>query len=264
MPAWGVKDGQHVPLAPGDWLTDMQEVETAPGAGLVLRVPEGSLIRLGEKTRMGVQRFEVDTAMGTTRVKAQLKLYEGFFRFATSAVAKAVGVRDVEVSLRTATVGVRGTDFWSMSDAAHDAVCLFEGNVKVQTQEQGEIGLERPTAFWARFFGKPLQPAGNATPEQLNTFLASTELKPGQGVAVPGGQWRVIALESNDSRKSLALAGQLRAEGYPAQMRRSRVTQRGFEVVIGQLASQRDAEALVARIAPIGVGISGRAAYGSA
>ncbi|RZI98694.1 MAG: hypothetical protein EOP39_26770, partial [Rubrivivax sp.] len=222
MPAWAVRDGQRQPLSPGDALDGAQEIETAAGAGVVLRMPEGSLIKLGQKTRLGVQSLDVASSEGTIAVKSELKLFEGFFRFATSAVAKAVGVREVQVALQTATVGIRGTDFWSMTDAAHDAVCLFEGNVGLQTREQGALTLDRPTAFWARFFDKPVQPVGNATPDQLNTFLGSTEMKPGQGVAVPGGEWRVLALATADSRAALRLAGELRALGFPAHSRRAR------------------------------------------
>ena len=263
MPAWTTRNGQRSPLQPGDTVSTAQEVETDAAAGLVLKMPEGSLLRLGEKTRLGVQRLEVNPADGRIGVRSELKLFDGFFRFATSAVAKALGQRQIEVSLRTATIGIRGTDFWSMTDAEHDAACLFEGKVDLATRDQGALSLDKPTAFWARFFDKPVAPVGNATPDQLNKFLASTELQPGKGVAVAGGQWRVVALSTPDSRAALQLAGRLRNAGYPAQLRSTGSTSRDrHDVVIGQLATRDDAEAVLQKISLVG-GVQGRTALGA-
>lgn len=256
MPAWAERGGQRSPIAPGDTVSTQQEVRTAAAAGLVLRLPEGSLVRLGEKTRLGVQRLEVNRQDGQVNLQSELKLFDGFFRFATSAVSKAVGRRQIDVAVRTATIGIRGTDFWTMTDDEHDAACLFQGRVDLATRDQGNLVLDAPTAFWARFFARPVQPVGNATPQQLNTFLTSTELTPGKGIAVVGGVWRVVALAARDSRAALRLAGRLRGEGYPAQL-----AQRGeeFQVRINDLASREDAQAVLDRIAGI-EGVNGRVA----
>ncbi len=89
MPAWIGRDGQRQPLSPGDTVSTAQEVETAAGAGLLLKLPEGSLVRLGEKTRLGVQRFEVNAADGRTAVQSELKLFDGFFRTMRSQLRQA-------------------------------------------------------------------------------------------------------------------------------------------------------------------------------
>jgi hypothetical protein len=257
MPAWTGADTAREPLAPGDVVSRAQSVHTDVGAGLVLRLPEGSLIRLGEKTQLGVQRLEVDGSTGVTAVRSRLQLLEGFFRFATSSVSKVVGTRDVEITLRTATVGIRGTDLWAMTDTVHDAACLFEGRVDVATATQGTLALDKPTAFWANFFDKAPQPVGVATPDELARFLASTELKPGRGVAIVGGAWRVLALTTDRSRDALELAGRLRAAGYPARLRG--IGSGRNEVVIEQLATQADAQAVLERIASVS-GVQGRVA----
>lgn len=254
MPAWSTEGGLRRPLAPGDTVSTAQEVQTDAGAALVLRLPEGSLIRLGEKTRLGVQRLEVGDADGRTAVRSEMTLFDGFFRFATSAVAKAVGQRQINVTLRTATIGIRGTDFWSMTDAVHDAACIFEGRIDLDTRDQGALVLDKPTAFWARFFQQPVQPVGNATPQQLVTFLGSTELSPGKGVALAGGRWQVLALGTRDSREALRVAGRLRAAGYPAQ---SLAVGGSHEVRIAGLATREDAQAVLARIAAV-EGVDGR------
>ncbi len=260
MPAWTTKNGKRVPLSPGDTVTTAQEVETAAAAGLVLRMPEGSLIRLGEKTRLGIQRLEVNPVDGYTAVRSELKLFDGFFRFATSAVAKAVGQREIDVNLRTATIGIRGTDFWSMTDAVHDAACLFEGKVDLATRDQGALTLDKPTAFWARFFDQPVKPVGNATPDELGKFLKSTEIEPGKGVAVAGGRWRVVAASAPDAASAAALAVRLQAQGYPAQVRAKTVGGKNVhEVRINGLATRADAGTVLEKIKAVD-GVSGRVA----
>ncbi len=260
MPAWVNRNGQRVALSPGDSVTTAEEVETAAAAGLVLRLPEGSIIRLGEKTRLGIQRLEVNPADGYTAVRSELKLFDGFFRFATSAVAKVVGQREIDVNLRTATIGIRGTDFWSMTDEKHDATCLFEGRVDLATRDQGALTLDKPTAFWARFFDKPVQPVGVATPEELAKFLKSTEIQPGKGVAVEGGRWRVVAAAPSSDKAAAALAARLRAEGYPATLRTKTVAGKTVhEVRINGLATRADAEVVLEKIKPQ-EGVSGRVA----
>ncbi len=263
MPAWTTQAGLRVPLSPGDSVTTAQEVETAAGAALVLRMPEGSIIKLGEKSRLGIQRLEVDPADGYMAVRSEMKLFEGFFRFATSAVAKVVGERQIDLNLRTATIGIRGTDFWSMTDAVHDATCLFEGQVDLATRDQGALTLDKPTAFWARFFEKPVQPVGNATPDELNKFLKSTELKPGSGVAVAGGRWRVVAAAAPTAHAAAVIAARLRAEGYPVQIKQKAMGSRPVhEVRINSLATRADATAVLAKIGAID-GVAGRVALGA-
>ncbi len=245
MPAWTEQDGRRHPLTAGDGVSNAQVVETAARAGLVLLMPEGSRINLGEKTRLGIERLMVDADDGRIAVRSDLKLFDGFFRFATSAVSRVVGRRDVNLSLRTITAGIRGTDFWSMTDAVHDAVCLFEGRVDLATPDQGALTLAQPSAFWARFFDQPARPVGIATPEQLATFIGSSALQPGTGVAVLGGAWQVTALVSADSRQAIGLAGRLREAGYPAQLR-----SRGLnhDVYIAQLATREDAQAVLEQV----------------
>ena len=242
MPAWLDRDGRRQPLAPGDTVGASQVIETGVGAALVLQMPEGSRVNLGAGSRLSVQALAAERAQGVTGVRADLRLFEGFFRFATSAVSRVTGRRDVSLTLRTSTVGIRGTDFWSMTDAQHDAVCLFEGRVALDTRDQGALALEQPNAFWARFFERPVQPVGTATPEQLAGFIASAALQPGKGIAVSGGAWQVRLARTADARAALSRAGTVRAVGYPALVHSVGSV---HEVRITQLATREDALALL-------------------
>jgi hypothetical protein len=260
MPAWIDQAGVRTPLAPGDSIAVGQQVETGAAAALVMRLPEGSQVRLGEKSRLSIPSLEVSVQEGRTAVRSRLQLAEGFFRFTSGVVAAATGQRQIDVQLRTATVGIRGTDFWSMTDAAHDAACLFEGRVELATRDQGALVLDKPTAFWTRFFERPVQPVGNATPDELARFLASTEPVAGRGVAVVGGRWRVVAAALARPQAAQVLAQRLRAEGFPALVR-ARAGQGAplHEVRINGLASREDAAAVLEKLRGV-EGVSGRVA----
>jgi hypothetical protein len=260
MPAWiNIAEGRR-PLEPGSQISSAQEVQTAKGAALVMRLPEGSIVRLGEATRLAVERMSVDPGTGRTALQARMRLFDGFFRFATSAVAKVAGERRIEVQLRTATIGIRGTDFWSMTDEEHDAACLFEGNINLSTRDQGELQLDQPTAFWARFFNQAPGAVGVATPQELAKFLASTELRAGMGVAVQGGRWRVVALASRRQDAATQLMQSLRAQGYPAVLKLKEMAgQAMHEVRINALATREDAQHVLDQIGQI-PGVRGRVA----
>jgi len=260
MPAWTETDGKRQPLGPGDSVSTAGTIETGMAAGLVLRMPEGSLVRLGEKTQLQVLKFEVKDTEGQIAMRSDLKLLEGFFRFATSSVAKVLGQREVTVGLRTATIGIRGTDFWSMTDEKHDATCLFEGKVDLQTRDQGGLTLDKPTAFWARFFDQPVKAVGNATPDELQKFLKSTEVQPGQGVAVVGGRWRVVAATLSSGASAGILQRSLRDAGYPALLKTKTLSGKEMhEVRINDLGTRDDAAAILKKIEGMD-GVKGRVA----
>ena len=260
MPAWINTVEGRKPIEPGTQVSTAQEIQTAQGAALALRLPEGSVVRLGEATRLAVERMSVDPSTGRTALQARLRLFDGFFRFATSAVAKVAGERRIEVQLRTATIGIRGTDFWSMTDEEHDAACLFEGRINLATRDQGELNLDQPTAFWARFFNQSPRAVGVATPQELAKFLASTDMQAGKGVAVQGGRWRVVAAAPRELDQATQLKQRLRQQGYPAVLKRKEnAGQTVHEVRINALATREDAQFVLERIGSI-EGVRGRVA----
>ena len=249
MPAWAESKSWRRAIAPGSLELANETVETGVGAGLVLSLPEGSVIRLGEKTRLGVNALQVNNENGMSQIESKLKLFQGFFRFATSAVSKVVGQRKLELQLASSTAGIRGTDFWSMTDAEHDAACIFEGHIDVDTPNQGTVTLAEPTAFWANFFDKPAEPAGKATPQQLQKFLSSTELKPGAGVATMTGKWRVISGQFSNLNAAKAQSDVLQKAGYASSLNAvGNAGKLGYEVSITRLTSPDDANAVAAKV----------------
>ena len=248
LPAWVERHGQRRPAQPGIALRNSDKAVTAAQARMLLRLPDRSEVKLGEATELVIEDMSIvrPGVAQPQQINSSLRLVTGVFRYATDLASKLAGdTRRLDLKLATATVGIRGTDFWSMTDAEHDAVCVFEGKVAVQRDIQPEIDLEKPGAFWVTYTGQPEKPAGQATPDQLVKFIGQAELSPGSGVLIQGGRWRaVLGLLPNAARAS-DLRETLATQGYPAEV----MPKDGkFEVRINQFATEQDARAVVQRL----------------
>jgi FecR protein/SPOR domain len=248
LPAWVERNGQRRAAEPGVQLRATDKAITAGHARMLLRMSDRSMIKLGENTEFLIETLAVrqPKAAGPSEISATLRLVTGVFRYATDYSSKALGhKRDLNLKMATATVGIRGTDFWSMTDAAHDAVCMFEGKVEVVRDAQPGVVLDKPGAFWVVFTGEPEKPAGQATPDQLAKFIGQAEMQPGQGIVLQGGQWRTVAGLMPSSVQANTLRTNLQTAGYPAEV----MAKDGkFEVRINQLATREDAEAVLKQL----------------
>ncbi len=248
LPAWVERNGQRRAAEPGVQLRATDKAITAGNARMLLRMSDRSVIKLGENSEFLIETLTVrqPQAAGPSELSATLRLVTGVFRYATDYSSKALGnKRELNLKMATATVGIRGTDFWSMTDAEHDAVCMFEGKVEVVRDNKPGIMLDKPGAFWVVFTGEPEKPAGQATPDQLARFIGQAEMQPGQGIVLQGGQWRTVAGLMPNGVQANNLRSALQTAGYPAEV----ISKSGkFEVRINQLATREDAEAVLKQL----------------
>lgn len=251
LPAHVERSGARRAAEPGALLEAGDLAITDAGARMLLRLSDRSTVRLGEDTQFKIESLDRSPSDGASQIGAGFKLVTGVFRYATDYASKALGNKTtLNLELATATVGIRGTDFWAMTDAAHDAVCVFEGHVAVQRDAKPTIDLQKPGAFWVVFNNQPEKPAGQATPDQLAKFIGQAEMKPGTGVLLQGGQWRLVAASGINGPDANTLRARLQDAGYPARVA---TEGKGFEVRISQFATERDAQAVLTRLAPLGV-----------
>jgi hypothetical protein len=243
MPAWVDRGGRSYPLAPGMQLRAGDHLRTGAESRLLLRFGEGSAVKLGENAALRIEEL----APSDNVFRSAMRLLQGAFRF-TTAVAVKQRRRDVQVSVATVTLGIRGTDVWGRSRDERQVVCLIEGSVEVGAPGESPVTLDQPRQFYRRDQGKA-QPVGFVEPKQLAEWARETEIEAGTGSARRGGPWRLQLLSSPDMRKALALSEQLREAGYPAKVvpDKDRET-RLYRVRIEGLATQADGQALAARL----------------
>jgi len=243
MPAWIERDGRRLPLIPGMELRPGDQVVTGAGSRIMVKLAEGSLVRLGENGKLAF------TELSPTRqlFKAALNVLEGAFRFTTDVVAKT---RKREVTIRAAqvTAGVRGTDFWGRARQGNEIVCLIDGEVEVAAAGEAPVTLREPRQFYRRIDGKA-QTLGVVNEVQIDRWSAEVELQTGKGIARRGGRYSVLLASAAEQSAASAIHDEVENAGYAAEMRP--VKQGGktlYTVSIRQLASRAEAEALAKQL----------------
>ncbi len=117
-PAWVEHaGGAREPLVPGAILEDGDKVLTGNGARVLLRMAEGSAIKLGENANLGVDRLADKGSAAGRVVSGALSVVQGAFRFTTRIFGAPPASRDLNIRVATVTAGIRGTDVWGKSSA---------------------------------------------------------------------------------------------------------------------------------------------------
>jgi len=245
MPAWVERGNASIPLAPGMELRNKDRLHTGANSKLLLKMGEGSLVRLGENGTLVLDRMREDKNRVFAAVMDVLK---GAFRF-TTAVLQARRRRNIHITIDTVSAGIRGTDLWGKAAADKDIVCLIEGRIEVRRGREQPFQMDRPLSFYVAPKGAPALPVAPVDPKQLRKWKAETDIAAGTGAARRGGKWTVITASVATQAEANKLYEALRAAGYAAQIRlQTRGKKPVYEVFLGQLASKSDAEALAASI----------------
>ncbi|CAN0171412.1 unnamed protein product [Phaeothamnion confervicola] len=246
MPAWVERsDGRKAPLAPGMALGAGEKVLTGNNARLLLKLSEGSLVKLGENGQLKIDELKPDEG-GV--FKAALKIAEGAFRFTTDVLMKHRR-RSVNITVATVTTGIRGTDLWGKSTANdRQVVCLIEGSIEVAAEGEKPVTLDQPRQFYQRNQGETA-PVGYVDAQLLGQWALETEIAAGRGAARAGGKWKVTLVSADTQEGALAVYEQVRANGYAAEIHPARAGEkRIYNVRIGHLPSKAEAEALAAQL----------------
>ena len=245
MPAWVERGGASIPLAPGMELRDRDRLRTGAKSKLLLKMREGSFVRLGENGTLLLDRM----AEGGDRIfAAALNVLQGAFRFTTD-VLQAQRRRNINITIATVTAGIRGTDVWGKAASDKDIVCLIEGKIEVQRGAEQAFQMDQPLSFYIAPRGAPALPVAPVDPKQLEIWSAETQIAPGAGAAQRGGKWKVIAASVDTQADALRLYDALRAAGYAAGilpvLRAEKLT---YDVRLVQLPSKAEAETLAGAI----------------
>lgn len=252
-PAWVVRGEQRLPLVPGQELKNHDRLETGGDARVLLRLAEGSAVKLGENATLKVD------ALGRREgnvFTAAFDVVSGAFRFTTGIFSKAHNKRAVNVRVATITAGIRGTDLWGSSDAERDLICLLEGRITVTHPEAEPVLMDEPFSFYVAPMGLAPKPVSAADPAQVAQWAEETEARTGHGVARRNGAWKVQFATADDEATALAMYDRGRAAGYPVRIKPVADGAGGYryDLRVPNLATKADAEALATRLRPdIGV-----------
>ncbi|MDB5864075.1 MAG: sporulation related protein [Betaproteobacteria bacterium] len=247
-PAWVERaNGRREPLAAGMALASKEKVHTGDGGRALLRLAEGSAVKLGESAMLGVDDLaHKDDAKGGV-VAATLDVVRGAFRFTTGLLSKSSSQRDVRVKVNAITAGIRGTDVWGKSAGDRDIVCLLEGRITV-SHGAAQFSMQDPNSFYIAPRAGPAQPPSPVSAAQVKEWSDETEIFARTGAVRAGGTFAVV-VGSGDERAAIALRDKLRDSGFPAI---SVGTGEASEVRIEALSDGTEAAALAERLRQIG------------
>lgn len=248
MPAWVTRDNAKRPLAVGESLRSADQVTTATGSRVHLRLGDGSSVKLGENSSFVVAAAgPAPESAGLFR--ATLQVLTGAFRFTTAALAKTRMQRDVRIQLPTVTAGIRGTDLWGKAQPDREFIVLIEGRIDVRRGDAPEVTMDQPLSLFNAPTDTATSALGTVTMTELAQYAAQTEIAPGSGAARAGGKWKLIAGSFGNQNDALVLYDRLRAAGYAAAI--SPATTDGatnYRVRIAGLPSRADALVLGKRL----------------
>jgi hypothetical protein len=252
-PAWVEHaDGRREPVAVGADVQEGERIATGPDARVLLRMGEGSTVKLGEQAMFAVPQLGNETRGAATLWQGSLDVLRGAFRYTAARLTGLAAERDLNIRFNTLVAGIRGTDMGGKSDAARDLVLLIDGRITV-TRAGQQLALDQPgTVLVAPRDGATPPPARISTSE-LAAFAAETEIFAGAGGAVSGGRYRVVVITTIDETYARDLHARLRTAGYPAELRT--IEDEGsplFQTYIAQLSGEREARAVAQRLRALG------------
>jgi len=115
-------------------------VSTGEAARLQITFADNTLLTLGEKSSLTLDRYVFNPGAGRGMIRFRV---DGAFRFLSGQVSKLARA-SVIVTTRVANIGVRGTEFWAGPiDNLALGVLLIDGAVRV-SNAAGERTLSRP------------------------------------------------------------------------------------------------------------------------
>lgn len=255
-PAWIERGSTREPLLPGAVLRGKDKVHTGAAARILLRMVEGSAVKLGENATLAVDELlERKGSAGQPAVNAILDMARGAFRFTTAVFGRQRGERDVRVRISAVTAGIRGTDVWGKSEPERDIVCLVDGRVTVEHGGQ-QYTMQEPLSFFIAPRNADPQPIAPVPQELLKQWIDETEISAGSGATRSGGRYAVEVLTTRDHNLAEQSRAKLRAAGFPAEIETLRDSYGNEEYRLRSdgLVDSRDAQSLAVRLKAGGFG----------
>lgn len=247
MPAWVERGGEKHALRADAQLQSGDVVSTGGGSRVLMKLEEGSVMKLGENARLSLDILSAPRQQDGV-FEALMRVTRGAYRFTTSAIGK-LRKRKVDVHIGAVTIGLRGTDFWGKSNDDSDVLVLLEGKVSTQREGEAPILMNEPNSLFvapAHQASLPLQTIDQA---KLAVWAAETELQSQTGVVRADGTWALNLMSVQSDAAAQTLQAQLDTAGYATDVEAVVINaQTWYRVRIKGFVSRDDASALAAQI----------------
>jgi len=249
MPVWLTRDGKRQPLAIGAQLKNGDTITTGEGSRVLLRLAEGSAVKLGENARFDLNGMSQTRDGSQQRFSASLGVQQGAFRFTTPPEEKSHSARSIDVKLPTITASIVGTDIWGKSTDDGELVALIDGKINVARKGEAPVSMVEARTVYIAPRDAPPPPVTSITLAQLNAFAQETELQSGAGVAGRGGNYKIYAARTPNQEEALAVYERVRDAGYAAAIQPAMSGGRQiYQVRIVGILSEADGVAVAVKL----------------
>lgn len=256
QPAWVERGNVRTSLYPGRVLQTGDRVGTGKTGKLVLRLAEGSQVKLGVNMDLYVEQLESNAKSTGDVLTGFLRVVAGAIRFTTPAAAKQKA-RDFRLKIGAATIGIRGTDVWGKAAADKDFVVLIEGDIEVERPGDAPVRMATALTILDVPKGEAVQAVAPVNTVKLQQWALETELDQKQGVLVRDGSYIVYLLSTLQREYADAQRTVLQQQGYAATVyAHEQAGKHWFRLGIGGFASVADARWFAAH-AQEQIGVSG-------
>ncbi len=249
MPAWvervsGARDALTIGMA----LVNKDKVQTGAGARALLRLADGSLVKLGENGLLVLDDLAQRKGDRQDLLTASFDVRSGAFRFTTPAVSKFRGERDVQLKVADITVGIPGRDVWSKSEKRWDIVCLIDGTITV-TRGRDAFTMDQPMTYYVVPRDAPPPAVTTVSSARLQNWAMETEMVGGSALARRGGAWKLYLFDFDNQAQALDAYDRLRGAGYPAQIKPVKAEAGiNYRVHIANLPTEKEAATLASQL----------------
>jgi len=240
MPAWYVRDGAKQALRPDTRLRSGDKVSTGQASRLLIRLEEGSLVKLGENGALTLETLQ-PPAQSEGIFSGLLNVVRGAFRFTTSKIGQQ-RKRNIDITIGAVTAGIRGTDIWGRSSDEKDILCLIEGKITAQRTGEAAFPMQQALSFYVAPKNQPALPVAPVPEAKLARWAMETEIQSGQGVLTANGQWAVNLMSLQNAKAASKLQQQLNHSGYAAEQEEVRINDiTWYRIRINHFAGEKDA-----------------------
>ncbi len=240
MPAWYTRADVKQVLKPGTELNSGDLITTGAGARMLLRMDEGSLIKMGENASLDITSV-LPPAYEQAYFEAAINVIKGAFRFSTTVLGQN-RKRSIDIRIGTISAGIRGTDIWGSTQSDKDVLCLIEGKIKAQRAGEAAFNMQDPLSFYIAPKDKPALPVAPVPSDQLQKWALETDVMPGAGVLNLEGAWAVNLMSLDTLAATEFAIKRLTDAGYAAEVYKLSLQGRDwFRIRITGFASKEDA-----------------------
>ncbi len=216
-PAWLVRNYQTLPLQPGTRLQNDDLIRTGKGGRVQLQLSAAGAIRLGESSRFIIRQSSVSSSDSGTPIQQSFQALRGVFRI------NATNFNDVDPEHRLVLdIGaiktlVGNADIWGRADLSQDAVCLVEGELRVEASGTDRVNMNQALSCYVKPRNQAPLPVDLIDIRQHQLWLAETDLREESGIVAEDGQWQLVLISLTNALRAEQTLNGFQQQGFAVQ-----------------------------------------------